>query len=135
MLQVLIITATEHFFLSVLASNSCISFLANSVIFDGLGYRIKANCPVVGTRPVGGVLSVGVFLRDPSPVLTWVSEQTTANFERLGQQTRPETEPGTCRLSVLDAESLGQLWSDIGWSFMWFALNWVIMQEFKTRRC
>ena len=26
----------------------------------------KANCPLVGPGPIGGVPSVGVFLRDPS---------------------------------------------------------------------
>ena len=31
--------------------------------------RCKANCPFVGPGPIGGVPSVGVFLRDPSPHL------------------------------------------------------------------
>ena len=29
----------------------------------------KTNCPLVGHEPIGGMLSVGVFLRDPSPFL------------------------------------------------------------------
>ena len=40
----------------------------------GLGCRTKANCPLVRPGPVGGVPSVGVFLRDPS---RRVSEKTT----------------------------------------------------------
>ena len=37
----------------------------------GLGCGIKANCPYVGPGPADGrgVISVGVFLRDPSPYL------------------------------------------------------------------
>ena len=33
------------------------------IVLPGLGCRIKANCPLVGPRPVGGVLSVGVLAR------------------------------------------------------------------------
>ena len=35
----------------------------------GLGCRFQTNCPLVGPGPIGGVPSVGVFLRDPSPYL------------------------------------------------------------------
>ena len=31
------------------------------------GLHVKANSPLVEPRPVGGLPSVGVFLRDPSP--------------------------------------------------------------------
>ena len=41
------------------ASKRCIRLL--------LGYNVKANGPLVGPGPVGGVPAVGVFLRDPSP--------------------------------------------------------------------
>ena len=34
-----------------------------------LGCRFKANCPLVGPGHVGGVPSVGVILRHPSPYL------------------------------------------------------------------
>ena len=34
-----------------------------------INYRVKANCPLVGPGPVGGVPSMGVFLRNPSPNL------------------------------------------------------------------
>ena len=34
-----------------------------------VGCKLKANCPLVGPGSIGGVLSVGVFLRDPSPYL------------------------------------------------------------------
>ena len=34
-----------------------------------VGCRLKANCRLVGPRPIGGLLSVGVFLRDPNPYL------------------------------------------------------------------
>ena len=30
----------------------------------------KANCPLVGPGPIGGMPSVGVFLRDRSPYLS-----------------------------------------------------------------
>ena len=33
----------------------------------GLGRKIKANCSLVGPGSMGGVHSVEVFLRDPSP--------------------------------------------------------------------
>ena len=51
----------------------------------GLGYRFKANCPLMGSGPVGGVPSVGVFIRDPNPYLR-VSEKTTGKSERLGRR-------------------------------------------------
>ena len=35
----------------------------------GLGCRFKGDCPLVGPEPKGGVPSVGIFLRDPSPYL------------------------------------------------------------------
>ena len=35
-----------------------------------LGCRIKANYLHVGSGPAGGVPSMGVFLRDPSPYLS-----------------------------------------------------------------
>ena len=38
-------------------------------VYRLVGCRVKAKCPVVGPRPVRGVPSVGVFLRDPSPYL------------------------------------------------------------------
>ena len=41
----------------------------NHILVGLVGCRVKANCPLVGPRPVGGVLSVGVFLRDPSAYL------------------------------------------------------------------
>ena len=34
-----------------------------------LGFRIKANCPLVGAGFVKKAPSMGVFLRDPSPYL------------------------------------------------------------------
>ena len=30
---------------------------------------MKANCPLMGPGPIGGVPSVGVFIRDPRPYL------------------------------------------------------------------
>ena len=43
---------------------------------------------------MGGVPSMGVFLRDPRGTPR-VSEKTTENSERLGQQARPGIERGT----------------------------------------
>ena len=34
-----------------------------------VGCRFESNCPLVGPGTIGGVPSVGVFLRDPSPYL------------------------------------------------------------------
>ena len=47
--------------------NTCVD--KDGVFKVGLGHRIKANCLLMGPGPVGGVPSVGVFLRDPSPYL------------------------------------------------------------------
>ena len=47
----------------------------------------KADC-LTRDLGLGGMPSVGVFLRDPSPYLR-VSEKTTENSERLGRQARP----------------------------------------------
>ena len=33
------------------------------------GCRYESNCPLVGPGSIGGLPSVGVFLRDPSPYL------------------------------------------------------------------
>ena len=66
-----------------------------------IGCRVKANCSLVGLGPVGGVQSVGIFLRDPSLYLL--------EFRRKPQKTpnRPGFEPGTIHLPVLSAEPLG----------------------------
>ena len=76
-----------------------------------VGCSINANCPLEGPRPVGGVSSVGVFLRDPSPYLRKVQEKTTENSERLGRQERLGIEPGTSHLPALSAGEplVGQL--------------------------
>ena len=37
------------------------------VVYGGVG--VKADCLNIGPRPIGGLPSVGVFLRDPSPYL------------------------------------------------------------------
>ena len=41
----------------------------------------KANCPLVGPGLIGGVPSVGIFLRDPSPYLLefWRKPRKTPN--------------------------------------------------------
>ena len=68
-----------------------------------VGCRLKANSPLVGPGPLGGVPSVGVFLRGPKPVFTRVSEKTTENSERLGRQARPglNLAPPVFQFSVL----------------------------------
>ena len=75
-----------------------------------LGCRIKAKCPLVGPEPIGGVLSVGIFLRDPRPHLREFQRKTTENSERLGRQARPGIEPGTTRQPVSSAEPLRHWW-------------------------
>ena len=34
-----------------------------------VGCRLKANCPLMRSGPIGGVSSMGIFQRDPSPYL------------------------------------------------------------------
>ena len=34
-----------------------------------VGCRFESNCPLVGPGTIGGIPSVGVFLRDPIPYL------------------------------------------------------------------
>ena len=60
----------------------------------------------MGPGPVGGMPSVGVFLRDPSPYLR-VSEKTTKNSEQLIRQARPRIEPSTSRLPGLSTKDSG----------------------------
>ena len=47
----------------------------------GLGCNIKTNCPLVEPDPVGGLPSVGFFLRDPTPYLRefWRKTRKTLN--------------------------------------------------------
>ena len=53
------------------------------------------------SRPIGGMPSVGVFLRDPS-ALTYASfGKTMEKCEQLGQQAQPGIELGISRLPVL----------------------------------
>ena len=54
----------------------------------------------MGPKPIGGMPSVGIFLRDPSQYLR---KFRTENSERLGRQARLGFEPGTSRLPVLSA--------------------------------
>ena len=42
-----------------------------------------------------------------------VSEKTTENSERLGQQAQPGIETGTSRLPVLSAEPLRHWWGEV----------------------
>ena len=49
---------------------------------------------------MGGMSSVGVFLRDPSLYLRKFRRKTTKNSERLGRQARPGIEHDTSRLPV-----------------------------------
>ena len=73
-----------------------------------LGYRIKANSLLVGPGPVGGMPSLGVFLRDPNPYLReiWRKTRKTPN----GQADKRDRELNHApALPVLSAELLG-LW-------------------------
>ena len=53
----------------------------NNRIEIGLGCRFKANCPLVRLGPIGGVPSVEVFQKDPSPYLRefWRKPRKTPN--------------------------------------------------------
>ena len=48
-----------------------------------IGCRVKANCPLVGPGPVGGVLSMGVFLRDSSLYLRDIIERDISLYYEL----------------------------------------------------
>ena len=54
---------------------------SNKTKSELVGCRVKANCPLVGPGTVGGVPSVEVFLRDPSPYLLefWRKPQKAPN--------------------------------------------------------
>ena len=82
----------------------------NFSVTIGLGCRFKANYPLVGPGPIGGVSFVGVFLKDPSLYLRKFWRKTTENSEQLGRQARPGFEPGTSRLPALRAERLCYWW-------------------------
>ena len=58
----------------------------------------KVNCPLMGPGRIGGVSSVGVFLRDPSQYLSEFRRKPRENSERLGQQVWLGIDPGTSRL-------------------------------------
>ena len=50
---------------------------------------------------MGGVPSVGVFLRDPSPYLREFRRKLRKTPNLLGRQARPGFEPGASRFPVL----------------------------------
>ena len=54
---------------------------------------------------MGGMSSVGVFLRDPSSYLYEFWRKTTENSEWLGQQAQPGIEHGTSHLPVLECRT------------------------------
>ena len=66
-----------------------------------IGCRLKANCPLMGPRPIGGLLSMGGLSKGSWQVFKRASEKTTENSERLSRQALPRFEPGTSRLPVL----------------------------------
>ena len=53
--------------------------------------------------PLGGLPSMGDFLRDPSPYLHEFRKKTTENSERLGRQALSGIDPGTSHLPALSA--------------------------------
>ena len=70
----------------------------------------KANCPLVGTGPVGGVSSVGGLSKRFQPVFTTVWEKTTENSKQIDRKERPVIEAGTSRLPSLSDETLCHWW-------------------------
>ena len=66
----------------------------------GLGCRDKPNCPHEEPKPVGGVPSVGVFLRDSSPYFREFRGKKPENSTLLGRQVRPGIETDISRLPV-----------------------------------
>ena len=56
------------------------------------GCRLKSNCPLVGPETIGGMTSVGVFLRDPNPYFREFFRKPWRNLVRstsaIGNRTR-----------------------------------------------
>ena len=74
----------------------------------GLDCRIKANCPLVGHGPVGGVPSVGIFLRDSRPYICEFRRKP-GKLRTTRSTSATEIEPGTSLLD-LRAELLRNWW-------------------------
>ena len=58
-----------------------------------VGCRLKANCPLVRPGPIGGVPTVGVFLRDPNSYLPSFGDyhgklRTARSTSATGNRTR-----------------------------------------------
>ena len=55
--------------------------IEKNIMRKSVGCRLKANYQLMGPGPIGGVPSVGVFLRNPSPYLLEFlrKPQNTAN--------------------------------------------------------
>ena len=56
-------------------------------------------------RPMDGMPSMGIFLRDPRPYLHKFQRKPQKNSERLGRQVRPEIEPSTFRQQALERKT------------------------------
>ena len=66
-----------------------------------IGCRFKAKSSLVGLGTIGGMSSIGAFLKDPNPYLSeFRKKKNRKNSERLSQQARPGIGPGTFRLST-----------------------------------
>ena len=58
----------------------------------------KENCPLVGPGPIGGVPSVGFFLRDSSPYLRKINVKIQSKKENVVSQVSEITWQGEFRL-------------------------------------
>ena len=72
-------------------------------------YRCQGRLSHWGSRPMSGVPSVGVFLRDPSPYLCESLRKTRKTPNGQCRQARPGIEPGTSRLQVLQRRTAQSL--------------------------
>ena len=70
------------------------------MIVVGCNKPVVSNYLLVGPETIGGMLPVGVFLRDPNPYLREFQRKPWKNSELLGRQERPRIEPSTSRLPV-----------------------------------
>ena len=77
----------------------------------GWGCRIKANCSLVGSEPVGEVSSLrGGLSKGYYNLFMRVLEKTKENYDRIGRQAKPGIEPSISRLLVLSTKPLGHWW-------------------------
>ena len=96
-----------------------------------VSYRFESICPLVGPGTIGGVPSLGFFLRERVP------KKTTENSEWLGQQARPGFEPGTPRLPILSVTTpqlvgLMNIWKTAYSVYLYFLYHFLMFTVWKN---